>query len=84
MLNEKPIQYQTWPYADETKIIIKNIQIGIQINGKVRSQIEILPNWSNEEIIENAKKLDNVAKWLQGHEIVKVIYKDFKILNFIK
>lgn len=83
MLNEKPIQYQTWPYADETKIITKNIQIGIQINGKVRSQIEILPNWSNEEIIENAKKLDNVAKWLQGHEIVKVIYKDFKILNFI-
>ncbi|WP_369085690.1 leucine--tRNA ligase [Metamycoplasma spumans] len=83
MLEEKDIQSQTWPFADESKIIAQNPTIGVQINGKVRGQLEILPNWNEQEVIKQAQANPSVAKWIEGKEIVKVIYREGKILNII-
>nr|WP_173402256.1 leucine--tRNA ligase [Metamycoplasma canadense] len=83
MIGEKPIEFQTWPICDSKKIIIKNPQIGIQINGKVRGQIEILPFWNKEELIKHALELHSIKKWLENKEIIKIIYIENKILNII-
>ncbi|AZZ65395.1 leucine--tRNA ligase [Metamycoplasma phocicerebrale] len=83
LIDEKSMQYQNWPYADKDKIISENVQIGIQINGKVRGQIEILPEWNEDEIIEIAKNIPTIKKWLENKQIVKVIYIENKILNII-
>ncbi|TPR53689.1 leucine--tRNA ligase [Metamycoplasma neophronis] len=83
MLNEKPIEAQEWPFADISKIISENAKIGVQINGKVRGQLEIFPEWNEAQTIEAAKQVPSVAKWLEGKEIVKIIYREGKILNII-
>lgn len=83
MINEKPLQEQKWPFADTNKILVKNAQIGVQINGKVRGQIEIFPTWNKEEVIKNATELPSIQKWIENKEIVKVIYVENKILNII-
>ncbi|MBN4089577.1 leucine--tRNA ligase [Mycoplasma enhydrae] len=83
MINEKPIQYQSWPYAEKDKILISNPQIGIQINGKARGQIEILPTWTKEDVINNALKIPSILKWIEKKEIVKTIYVENKIINII-
>lgn len=83
LIKEKPLQYQTWPFAEIDKIISKNPQIGVQINGKVRGQIEILPTWNKDDLIKNAIELPSVKKWLEDKQIIKVIYIENKILNII-
>ncbi|WP_318529890.1 leucine--tRNA ligase [Mycoplasma enhydrae] len=83
MINEKPIQYQSWPYAEKDKILISNPQIGIQINGKARGQIEILPTWTKEDVINNALKIPSILKWIENKEVVKTIYVENKIINII-
>ncbi|TPE58029.1 leucine--tRNA ligase [[Mycoplasma] falconis] len=82
-IGEKPVEQHSWPFAEVDKIINENPRIGVQINGKVRGQIEILPNEDNEELFARAKAIPSVAKWLEGTQVVKIIYKEGKILNFI-
>ncbi|ENY68830.1 Leucyl-tRNA synthetase [Metamycoplasma auris 15026] len=82
-INEKPMQFQSWPIADTNKIINKNPQIGIQINGKVRGQLEINPFWNKDEIISQATSLPSIKKWIEDKEIIKSVYIENKILNII-
>ncbi|MBN0970701.1 leucine--tRNA ligase [Mycoplasma phocoeninasale] len=83
MLKEKPAEFQSWPFPDQTRIITKNKIIGIQINGKTRGQIEILAEWNQDDVLMEVKKLPSIAKWLEDKEIVKVIYLKDKIINLI-
>ena len=73
LLNQDPIHLQTWPYCDKSKIIKKNPVIGIQINGKVRGEIEILPDWNEAKILKEAAKVESVAKWLEDKKIIDLI-----------
>ncbi|AWX69601.1 leucine--tRNA ligase [[Mycoplasma] anseris] len=83
IIKEASLDHQVWPFVEEEKIIAKNPQIGVQINGKVRSQIEILPDWTKDDVINNALALEQVKKWTDGKQIVKTIYVENKILNII-
>ncbi|PYF43059.1 leucine--tRNA ligase [Metamycoplasma alkalescens] len=82
-INEKPLQYQSWPIVNLDKIINKNPQIGIQINGKIRAQMEIIPSWNEKEIVSQAISLPSVKKWIEDKQIIKTIYVENKILNII-
>ncbi|RMA78568.1 leucyl-tRNA synthetase [Metamycoplasma subdolum] len=83
LINAQSLEKQTWPFVEKEKIIQKNVSIGIQVNGKVRGQIEILDSWDEKEIIKQAKLQPSVKKWLDGKKIVKEIYVKDKILNII-
>ncbi|ACF07095.1 Leucine--tRNA ligase [Metamycoplasma arthritidis] len=83
MINEAPVEMQSWPFCEESKIIAQNPIIGVQINGKVRGQIEIMPSWDQEAIVKNASAQSQIAKWLENKKIFKVIYVENKILNLI-
>ncbi|AWX42676.1 Leucine--tRNA ligase [Metamycoplasma cloacale] len=83
ILKEKSLEHQSWPFAQIDKILSKNPQIGIQINGKVRGQIEILPHWTEDDVVNNATSQENIQKWIKDFKIVKVIYIPNKILNII-
>ncbi|WP_373437658.1 leucine--tRNA ligase [Metamycoplasma equirhinis] len=83
ILGEKQIHEQLWPFVEVDKILSKSPQIGIQINGKARGQIEVQDSWSEDEVIEHAIKLPNISKWLEGKTIIKKIYIKDKILNLI-
>lgn len=82
-LNEKQIPESSWPQADLSKIIEDKITYAVQINGKLRGTLEVNTNVEKEEIINQAKEVENVKTHLSGQEIKKVIFVENKIVNFI-
>ncbi len=76
--------YQTtWPKYDEAKTIDSEIEIPIQVNGKVRATIKVSKDISAEELEEKALELDDVKKFTDGHEIVKKIYVPGRIYTIV-
>ncbi|MGL5438677.1 MAG: class I tRNA ligase family protein, partial [Metamycoplasmataceae bacterium] len=82
-LKGKEILHQKWPEYSDLKIIITKKILAIQINGKVRGTIEIDEDWSEEEIIKNAKNNNNVNKYIKDKKILKAIVIKDKILSFV-
>ncbi|MBR3281042.1 MAG: leucine--tRNA ligase [Clostridia bacterium] len=68
------IANESWPTYDETKTIDDEIEIPVQINGKLRGKILVHKDASKEDVEEVAKANDDVKKFIDGKEIVKEIY----------
>ncbi len=79
--NNESIAYSTWPTYDEEKIVQDTFNLPIQVNGKLRSNIDIPMNLPKEEVKQIAHK--QVATYLEGKEIVKEIYVKNKIYNIV-
>ena len=80
--HKKTLAYETWPHFDETLAKDDMITIAVQVNGKLRATLEVVPEISQEEILIMAKADENVAKYLTG-TLVKEIYVPGKIVNFV-
>jgi leucyl-tRNA synthetase len=81
--HEDTIAYEKWPEYDEALCKEDVIEIGVQVTGKVRGTIGVTEDDTQETALEKAKKVENVAKSLEGKNIVKVIYVKGKILNIV-
>ena len=82
-LGYKPLCEDTWPTYDESKLVEKSIDIAVQVNGKVRSTININIDEDEDSIKEKALKEENVQKHIEGKEIVKIIAIKGKIVNIV-
>ena len=82
-LGYKPLCESTWPEYDEAKTIDQEKTIGVQVNGKVRAAINVSLDEDEEAIKEKALKEENVLKFTQGKEIVKVIVVKGRIVNIV-
>jgi leucyl-tRNA synthetase len=81
--NKKTIVLEKWPKYDATKIVSSKAKIVVQINGKVRATIEV-PIDSLQNIVEKeALKNEIVAKWIDNKKVVKIIFIQNKIINFV-
>ena len=72
-----------WPEYEESKTVEDSVEIGVQVNGKVRGTIVIPNGCAKEEALEIAKKDERVASFLEGKTLVKEIYVPNKIVNFV-
>jgi len=77
------ITFAQWPKYDEKMTIDESVVIGVQVLGKLRSEMKIDISESKETVLERAKALPDLQKWLEGKEIVKEIYVPGKIVNFV-
>ena len=77
------IAYEEWPKYDESKLEDSDITIGVQVNGKLRGTINIPKDLSKEETEKKAMENENVIKFTEGKEIVKVIVIPGKIVNIV-
>ena len=80
-LGFKPICESKWPEYDESKTIDSEIEIPIQINGRVKGTIKVALNSSEETVKEVAH--NEVAEFIEGKNIVKEIYVKNKIFNIV-
>lgn len=78
-----PICESSWPEYDEAKTIDEEKSIAVQVNGKVRSTILISINDAEEKVKEKALNEENVKKYIEGKEIVKVIVIPNRIVNIV-
>ena len=76
------VEKQAWPVADESALVLDEIEMPVQINGKVRAVVKVPAEASQDAIVEVTKANEEVAKYITG-DIVKVIYVPKKILNII-
>ena len=80
-LGFKPICESSWPEYDESKTIDSEIEIPVQINGKLKGTIKVA-NDSDEETVK-ALAHKELAELLDGRTIVKEIYVKNKIFNIV-
>ena len=78
---KEELAYKAWPKYDEAKTIEDEIEIPVQIKGKVRATITIKKD-ENEEIVKQKAK-EAVASQIEGKKIIKEIYVKNKIYNIV-
>ncbi len=81
--NQTLLADQPWPKADESLLQEDTISIAVQINGKRRAEITIAKNAEKSEVEEQALRLDNVVRNLDGLTIRKVIVVPNRIVNIV-
>jgi len=74
---------QPWPSFDPALIIDDEIEIGVQVNGKVRGRAKLSRTASEAQAREAAFADENVRKFLEGKQEKRLIYVPAKVLNFI-
>lgn len=84
--NDKNIDFisnMIWPKYDSELIVDNIIKVAVQVNGKIRAQLEVSPEITENDISELALSLESTKKWLEGKEVKKVIYIKGKILSIV-
>ena len=74
------ISYESWPTVDESALVLDEIEIPIQVNGKLRGKIKVNKTASEEEIKEKA--LEEVKDYIQNG-VKKIIYIPGRIFNIV-
>ena len=80
---EGSLQLASWPEHDEAKTVDDSIEIGVQVNGKLRATVTIPTNCEKEEALALAKADEKVQAALDGKNLVKEIYVPNKIVNLV-
>ncbi len=78
---KEELAYKAWPTYDEAKTIEDEIEIPVQIKGKVRATITIKKDEDEEVVKQKAKEA--VASQIEGKKIIKEIYVKNKIYNIV-
>lgn len=77
------IAFEKWPEFDEEAVKEDTVEIGVQINGKVKGKVEIAVDEDSKTVIAKAKEIPAVAKAIEGKNIVKEIYVPGRIVNIV-
>ena len=72
-----------WPKAKDEALVVSEIEIAIQINGKVRDKFSISPDMSQDEIKSEVISSDKVKNLIGDKEIVKCIVVPKKLVNIV-
>ena len=72
-----------WPKIEKKLLIENNVTIVIQVNGKKRGLLSAKKDIHEEDVVNEANKIENVKKNLLNKKIVKQIFVKNKIINFI-
>ena len=82
-LGEGFASLQSWPAFDESKCIDNEIEMVLQINGKIKAKVSVSRGLGKDEILKIAKENETFSKNLGEKEIIKVIYVQDKLLNVV-
>jgi len=74
---------QPWPHADASLLARDEIQLIVQLNGKLIDRLMVPSSASDEELEEHARGSDRLAARLDGGQIVKTVVVSGKLVNFV-
>ena len=81
--HSETITYQPWPQFDNNLMQLDEVTITVQVNGKLRANINIAKDSDEKVVIKEALSLDNVEKHTSVGKIIKTIYVQNRLLNFV-
>lgn len=81
--NNDTIAYAEWPTYDESKLVEEEVEVALQVMGKVRSKIQVSKDISKDDLEKQALEDETIQKWLEGKTIRKVIVVPGKLVNIV-
>lgn len=72
-----------WPKYDESKCVDESVEIVVQVNGKIKTKLNIPVDADKDTVLELAKNDENVRKAIDGMNIIKEIVVPKKLVNFV-
>ena len=81
--HDSSIAYETWPTYDENMLVSETVEMGVQVNGKLRAKIQVTKDTDDEAVKEIAFEQENVKAHTEVKNIVKVIVVKNKIVNIV-
>ncbi len=82
-LTGRRVWEEPWPVADPAMLARDVYELVCQVNGKVRDRVEVAADAPREYLEALARGSENVQRFLDGHEVVKVIVVPGKLVNFV-
>ncbi|KSU88106.1 leucine--tRNA ligase [Priestia veravalensis] len=80
---EETISYEAWPAFDEAKLVDDEVEIVVQVNGKVRAKLNVPAEASREQLQDIAMANENVQEQIEGKTVRKVIAVPGKLVNIV-
>jgi leucyl-tRNA synthetase len=77
------LAYEPWPSYDKAKLQRSTAEVVLQVNGKVRSRIEVAMDTTDKELEALCLADENVRRYLNGKKLVKVIAVKNKLVNVV-
>lgn len=77
------VHLQPWPTHDPGALVANTVQMAVQVNGKLRGQVEVPVEADDTAIVAVAQADGNVAKHLEGRQVVRSIVVRGKLVNFV-
>ena len=84
MGGEYSIHTQPWPKVDESAVVVDEIEMAVQVNGKVREKITVAVDADDESVKAVALASENVQKYLGDKPPRKVIVIKGRVVNIVK
>ncbi|MDW7740030.1 MAG: leucine--tRNA ligase [Bacillota bacterium] len=81
--NGESVHKAQWPDFDPGKLVVDEVEVVIQINGKVRGRVTVPADISQEDLIETARLNEKIGSLLKGKEVVKVIAIPGRLVNIV-
>ncbi len=72
-----------WPKFDESALVKESQTMVVQVNGKLRAKLEVAVNASKDEVEAQALNDENVQRFIDGKNVVKVIVVPGKLVNLV-
>jgi leucyl-tRNA synthetase len=81
--NRDFILLASWPVADPSLMLEEAVTIAVQVNGKLRGQIEVAVPPIEEQVFAAVAASERIQQWISGKQIVKKIYVPGKLVNLV-
>jgi len=81
--HSESIHTSTWPEHDESFLTESTMAIVVQVNGKVRAQINVAADAAKDQIIETAQNNEKIITALDGRDVKKIIYVPGKLVSLV-
>ena len=81
--NTESIFDSEWPTYDEAKTISAEVEVAVQINGKIKARLMVPANAPQDKMLEIAKSNETIAAEIDGKTIVKEIAVPNKLINIV-
>ena len=81
--HDDTIAFESWPTYDEAHLVEDTVEIVVQVNGKLKAKLNIVPDADKDSVIAAAMADEKVKESVEGKNIVKQIYVPNKLVNIV-
>ncbi len=81
--HNQSLAYQPWPLYDEALTRLSEIEVPLQVNGKLRAKLIVPADSTAEQLELAARSHERLAEWLDGKQILKAIVVPGRMVNFV-